>query len=245
MYCINCGAKLNDNDSFCDQCGTAVVRKVSTPLPPSNAVVPPSNAAIPPTNAVGYSHGYDGYSQRVDSDEVKAYLAMQRRWANICLCIVVILPLVIISIYASYTGKMTIPEALGYGVVLSLIMFCFGIYPTIKRKMQKPYVGTVIDMREKIRVVSDEDGGCDRIRITYYIVTRDTYGKKHTHKSTGYEGMYKFLRIGDEIRFLPQFPVPFEKKKTPNDKLTCCVFCQSIVSLDDDICPRCKGPVLR
>lgn len=245
MYCTNCGAKLNDNDSFCDQCGTAVVRKASTPLPPSNAVVPPSNAAIPPTNAVGYSHGYDGYSQRVDSAEVKAYQAKIGRWTNIFLCLMVILPIVIICIYASYTGKMTIPEALGYGAVLSLIMFCFGITPTIKRKMQKSYIGTVIDMREKIRVESDEDGGSDRIITTYYIVTRDTNGKKHTHKSTGYAGIYSFLKVGDEIRYLPQFPIPFEKKKSPGDTHTCCLFCQNIVSLDDDICSYCKAPVLR
>lgn len=228
MYCKNCGAKLHDGDTFCDLCGTAVTKIVSEPKP-SHAVATPSR-------------NFGGYSQRVDSDEMKAYLAMQRRWRNLFLCLVVIAPIVGFCIYALCSQDITISEALMYGPIVSLIMFCFGIYPTIKQKLQKPYIGTVIEKRDKL-ILYDEDDAPDRTK--YYIVTRDTNGKKHTHKSTGYEGIYRYLKIGDEIRFLPQFPAPFEKKKEPNDTHTCCVFCQSIVSLDDDICPRCKAPVLK
>lgn len=227
MYCINCGAKLHDGDSFCDQCGAAVIRNVSAPEPSHMAPAPPRN--------------YGGYSQRVDSDEVKAYLAKMRRWRNLFLCLVVIAPIVGFLIYAHFSYDITTEEALKYGPIVSLIMFCFGIFPTIKQKLQKPYIGTVIEKHEKTTFYDNDDS----TRTTYHIVTRDTNGKKHTHKSTGYGRIYGFLRVGDEIRFLPQFPAPFEKKKEPNDKLTCCVFCQSIVSLDDDTCPCCKAPILK
>ncbi len=228
MYCRNCGTKLNDSDSFCDKCGTAVRRNVSQPEPLHTVAA--------------HSHNSGGYSQRVDSEEIKAYLAMQRRWLNLCLVIMVIAPIVGFCIYALCSSDITIAEAFTYGPIVSLIMFCCGIYPTIKQKMQKSYIGTVIEKREKT-VHWDDD--YDSNRVTYYIVTRDTNGKKHTHKSSGYRGIYNYLRVGDEIRFLPQFPAPFEKKKEPNDTHTCCVFCQNTVSLDADTCPCCKAPVLK
>ena len=125
MYCINCGAKLQENDSFCDKCGTAVRKNVSEPGP-SHTVAEPSRH-------------FDSYSQRVDSVEVKAYLAMQRRWTNLFLCLVVITPIAGFCMYALCSNDITIAEALKYGPIVSLIMFCFGIYPTVKQKMQKPY----------------------------------------------------------------------------------------------------------
>ncbi|WP_407403492.1 hypothetical protein [Sodaliphilus sp.] len=135
-------------------------------------------------------------------------------------------------------------EALTYGPCISLIMFIFGIAPTVKQKMQSSYIGTVIEKREKTKVHYDDDNH-KKVVTTYYIVTRDTRGKKHTHKSTGYGGVYSFLKVGDEVRYLPQFPNPFEKKLVPGDAHACCSFCQHVVTLDKDTCTYCKAPILK
>lgn len=255
MYCINCGAKLQDGDSFCDQCGTAVVREVSEPArtvaaptqavaAPTQAVAAPARTVAAPTQAVAApTRNISAYSQRIDSPEVKAYLAMQRRWVYICLCIVVIAPIVGFLIYANCSDDITVSEALKYGPIVSLIMFCFGISPTVKQKLQKSYIGRVTEMYKKTEVYDDDNSSYTK--TTYYIETIDTRGKKHKHKSTGYAGIFHYLQVGDEVRFMPQFPAQFEKKKEPTDTQTCCIFCQSIVSLDDDTCPRCKAPILK
>lgn len=186
----------------------------------------------------------NGYSLRIDSPEMHNYLAKQRKWRNLFLVLVVVGPIVGFCAYALITGDMEMSEALKYGPCVSLIMFLFGIFPTVKQKLQSYYIGTVIDKKMKTKVHSDDDGH-ETVVTTYYIVTRDVNGKKHTHKSTGYGGVYSFLEVGDEVRFLPQFPNPFEKKLGPGDTHTCCVFCQCEVSLDNDTCPNCKAPVLK
>lgn len=186
----------------------------------------------------------NGYSMIVDSPEMKKYQEKQRRWRNIWLVLVVVAPIVGFCAYAMFTGDMEMGEALKYGPCVSLIMFLFGIYPTVKQKMQSSYIGTIIEMKHKTKVHYDNNDH-EKIVTTYYIVTRDLRGKKHKHKSTDYEGIYSYLKVGDEVRYLPQFPNPFEKKLVPGDTHACCSFCQHMVSLDYDTCPHCKAPILK
>lgn len=186
----------------------------------------------------------NGYSMIVDSPEMTKYMDKQRKWRNIWLVLVVVAPIVGFSAYAMFTGDIEMSEALMYGPCVSLIMFLFGIYPTVKQKMQSSYIGTVIEMTHKTKVHYDSNDH-ESIVTTYYIVTRDSRGKKHKHKSTDYESVYSFLNVGDEVRYLPQFPNPFEKKLTPGDTHTCCSFCQHVVGLDNDTCPYCKAPILK
>lgn len=223
MQCIKCGTQLPIDALFCPKCGSAINSNDS------------SNAIDPLT--------YRGYSQKLESPEMKKYLAMQRRWRNIALAVVVVAPIIGFCIYAHVSNSITMSEALTYGPIVSLIMFIFGIFPTVKQKMQKSYIGTVTDLRYKTKTSTDDDG-ITSTTTTYYIVTRDQHGKKHTHKSTGYGAAYSYLKIGDEIRYLPQFPIPFEKRLSSADTHVCCVFCGSEVSLDTDTCPRCKAPIL-
>lgn len=187
----------------------------------------------------------EGYSLRVNSPEMVRYQEKQKQWSNIWLCIMAVVPIVGFVLYAQFSDEITMGQALAFGPCVSLIMLAFGLYPRVKQKFQKSYIGTVIDMYTKVRVHTDDDGSHARVVTTYYIVTRDTNGKKHTHKSTGYEGLFSLLRIGDEVRFLPQFPSQFEKKLSPGENFTCCVFCQKVVSLDNDTCPNCKAPLLK
>lgn len=224
MYCYKCGSQLPDGTPVCPNC-----QSLLTEAP----VTQRDNSGKTP----------EGYSLKVDSPEMEKYLGKQRKWRNIFLVLVVLGPIVGFLIAAQFSRNMTTEDAVIYGPCVSLIMFCFGIYPTVKQKLQKSYIGAVIDKYSKTKIIDDEN--TTRIRTTYYIVTRDQRGKKHKHKSTGYEGVYDFLEVGDEIRYLPQFENPFEKKLGPTDTHTCCQFCQSVVSLDNDTCPRCKAPILK
>lgn len=171
------------------------------------------------------------------------YLDKQKVWRNIWLVLMVLGPIIGFLIAAQFSSSITTSDAIIYGPCVALIMFCFGIYPAVRGKLKMSYIGAVINKYSKTKLIEDEN--TTRTRTTYYIVTRDQRGKKLKHKSTGYERVYNFLKVGDEIRYLPQFENPFEKKLSPSDTHTCCIICQTVVSPDNDICPHCKAPILK
>lgn len=221
--CTNCGAPLIDGSAFCGNCGHAV-----------------------PTEATGNERTISnqsyriGFSESIDSEPVLKALKKTKRATNITSIILVILPFLCFTAYGAFSDKMDIGKAAVTGIIISLVFALTSFLVTLKKKLTKSFEGTVIEKKKSIRVGDSETrGGKSRTKCTVRIHSDD--GKKHKKEVS--LTVYNYLIEGERVRFLPQFPQPFEKYDKNGETL--CMFCSRKVDLSEDSCPFCHNPLIK
>lgn len=232
MYCPKCGAQLPDDAAFCSKCGAAI----SVPSQPAPAATPAPAPAPAPSPAAGVGVGF---SKLVDSPEVVRILTKQEKMNNTIAIIFSFVPLVVCMIVGIVSEKQKFAEMLGLGAVLTIVFFLLSMVSKLKKKRAKPYTGTVVgkDTRTYRRK--------EQIRREYITVIRDDSGKDHKEVENSFHRSYDYLRIGERVRFLPQFPYPYEKEDKTLDGEMICLFCSRKTSIYEDRCKHCKNPVIK
>lgn len=54
-----------------------------------------------------------------------------------------------------------------------------------------------------------------------------------------------YLNEGDRLRYLPQFPLPFEKYDKSRDAEIPCLFCGRMNPVKNDNCTFCHNPMIK
>ena len=54
-----------------------------------------------------------------------------------------------------------------------------------------------------------------------------------------------YLNEGDRLRYLPQFPLPFEKYDKSRDEEIPCLFCGRMNPVKNDNCTFCHNPMIK
>ena len=231
MNCPYCGARLNSGAKFCEECGGRVESS-----PPAQPEVVSEYRAGDAVRLV------PGYSRRVDSERMRAALKKQRRTTRIAAACLVAAPLIIMPIYGAVSSSMEIWSAILYGVIVSIIVALVTLYMSLKRMLSKPFEGTVVDKKHSRRYGraarrSPGSRNIWRIRI-------DCDDGKHRKKDVS-ATVYNYLQVGDRVRYLPQFPQPFEKYDKSRDAEIPCMFCGIMNSVENDSCTGCHNPLLK
>ena len=230
MICPNCGSSTRDGSRFCEECGARLE----------------AEAAFQSDAFYGYEAGQmgpaPGYSRRIDSDSVQAALKKNRRVTRLLGVVAVIVPLIGFGIYGKVSDAMELWEALLTGVVISVIMAVTMIIVFLKNKFSKSFEGTLTG-KKHTRHVRRSNDGYRQSRHDYILYITDADGKRHKKKTTS--TIYNYLNEGDRLRYLPQFPLPFEKYDKSRDAEIPCLFCGTMNPVRNDNCSVCHNPMIK
>lgn len=179
-----------------------------------------------------------GFSNRTDSPEVLAALRKIKKSGRLWVFFSSILPFVIAIGVGAFSDKVEMEEALPAGLGISAIFLIVNIINSIKMKVAKPWEGTVID-KETVR---GRRGNEKEMRVLY---VRTKEGKRRKIEDSMMGSAYDYFEIGDEVRFVPGFPFPYEKKDKSNDDYVICMFCSRKADISEDRCPHCHKPLIK
>ena len=231
MFCPQCGASLKDGSRFCENCGARLSAAPAQQTTRNEYVFEDAGASLAP-----------GYSRMIDSPKVRQALEKQRGAAKKYGAVLCVLPLLGFLIYSFISQKMSTSEGLLYGVIVSAIFAVTMLISSAKQKKAKPFEGNVADKRHERRVSHDADG--DRTTHDSYFVWVDgTDGKRHKKEVT--PTMFNYLQVGDRVRYLPEFPQPFEKYDKSRDAEIPCMICGHMNAVANDTCRFCKNPLIK
>ena len=231
MYCSNCGAALKDGAKFCESCGERIVT--------SGTAAARAEACY--DDYGGWPRIAPGYSRRIDDGDVLSALKKQKHAGRIGFVIIVPLPLIGFLIYGAVSDSMEIGQAFVYGLIVAAVFALTALISGLKKRVEKPFEGTVTRMKHNVRM-SDADGS-GRSRDQYLMWFECADGKRRK-KEVSYS-VFHYLREGDRVRYLPQFPQPFEKYDKSRDSDVMCMFCGRLQSIEQNVCSFCHNPIIK
>lgn len=222
MYCSNCGVRLPDDAVFCSECGTKV--KMNGP------------SAV---NAPAYGAGrLSDYSDMVGSPEVRAAQEKLRKSHRVWTAVLTLLPVAIAFFVGTFSDDVGLKDALAGGAVIGAIMLVCNLFSSVRTNRGKPWKGVVVD-KETVNVSRKND----RTKRIIYVRTDD--GRKKKIEDSAMGPAYSYFAIGDEVRFVPGFPFPYEKRDKSKDDKVVCMFCSRLVDISKDTCPCCRKPLIK
>ena len=230
INCKNCGAQIEENVKFCPECGASVI-----PEAPLEAPVYETPAAAPDLGAAGYS-------RLVDSEEVQKALKKNKRIGNIAVFVFVLLPLIGFLIYGAVSDQMEFGKAAVYGLIVSAIFAFVALIVAIRRRLDQPFEGVVTDKKKTVSF-SDTSNSGTKTRKKYVVRFECDNGKRR--KKSVSIPVYEYLQVGDRVRYLPQFPQPFEKYDKRPDGNVMCMFCGRRSPLSETQCPYCHNLLIK
>jgi hypothetical protein len=226
MFCTNCGTQLSGNSRFCPACGSEINQ-----APPSM----PQPA------------GLRGFSPRISDPAFAIYVKSSNRWAAIFSMILAVAAVIGFYIYGEVGSEMDNPGSLYIGFGIGGMFLLIALFQILGRKRSKTWDGTVENKKIK-KKTERHTYGDDDVRyedyLEYSVIIRSDQGKRHTIRSRNSDTLYNYYQIGDRIRHHAGLN-SYEKYDKTGDKFIPCNACGTLCDINDDICFRCKCPLLK
>ncbi len=190
-----------------------------------------------------------GYSKRINDPAFALYLKNTKRWASIFSLILALGAIIGFYIYGETSSEMDNPQALFIGLGIGGMFILIAIYSIIGRKRSKTWDGVVVykTIVEKNRRQSTGSGDNDyyiKYYTEYKVIIRDERGKNHDITAEDDDTLYNYYQIGDKVRHHAGLN-SYEKYDKTKDSIIFCNACATLCDIEDDICPRCKCPLLK
>lgn len=229
MYCTHCRTVLPENALFCTGCGAQIDTAQG--------------------NRPAAGGGLVGYSGRIHDPAFARYLKNTNRWSAIFSVILAIAAIIGFYIYGETSREMENPQSLFIGIGIGGMFLLVALYTIIARKRSKTWDGVVVDktVKQKNRRKSTWGGNNDYY-IHYYteyaVLVRD--GREKTHRLTAEDDdtVFNYYQIGDRVRHHAGLN-SYEKYDKLRDNIIFCNACATLCDINDDVCYRCKCPLLK
>jgi hypothetical protein len=138
------------------------------------------------------------------------------------------------------------PEALYIGLGIGGMFLAIALLQVLGRKTSKTWDGTVINKKisSRRRKKRTGDGGYYWMNYTEYVVfIKDDRGKGHEIVVEDDNTLYNYYQIGDRVRHHGGLN-SYEKYDKTGDRIIFCNACASLCDINDEVCFRCKCPLL-
>lgn len=190
-----------------------------------------------------------GYSERIKDPAFARYLKNTNRWSSIFSLVLALAAIVGFYIYGETSSEMDNPQALFIGLGIASMFILIAVYSIIARKRSKTWDGIVVDksIKEKNRQQSTGSGDKDyytKYYTEYTVSIRDDRGKTHHIAAEDDDTQYNYYQIGDKLRHHAGLN-SYEKYDKSEDRIIFCNACATLCDIEEDICPRCKCPLLK
>jgi len=221
MYCKHCGAALPENIRFCSGCGAQI------------AQVPDSHHHE--------GGGHVGYSDNIHDPAFARFIKSNIRWSVVFLSVLAV---------AAVVGFFIFGEEIGLGIgAMFLLSALFTIITA--RKGSKTWDGVVVDKTaERKRETRRQSTGSGKFQqydtsyTEYSVLIKDERGKIHSITVRNDDTRYNYFQVGDRVRHHGGLN-SYEKYDKSRDSIIFCNACTKLCDINDDICSRCKCPLLK
>ncbi|MDF3004186.1 MAG: uncharacterized protein K0S22_658 [Oscillospiraceae bacterium] len=227
MYCKHCGTILSDNVRFCTGCG--------------------AQTGSAPNTRPAAERGRIGYSQRIHDPAFARYLKNTNRWSAIFSMILAVAAVIGFYIYGETSREMGNPHALFTGLGIGGMFLLIALYTIIARKRSNTWDGVVVNKTIKQKSRRHDTGNNDST-INYYteyaVIVRDERDKTHPMTAEDDRTVFDYFQVGDRVRHHAGLN-SYEKYDKSRDSIIFCNACATLCQINDDVCFRCKCPLLK
>jgi len=185
-----------------------------------------------------------GYSSKIDDPAFDKYRSDSKRWSYMFSFILFIAAVVGFPIYGNISGEMDMPNSLYYGLGIGSMFIAIAFFQSLSRDRDTTWDGVVVDKKTFKRQHVDKDNDTSTTVTVYeYKVKRDN-GKTYTHRTNNNDTVYNYYDIGDRVRHHKGLGV-YEKYDKTKDAFLFCTACSTINDISNEVCFRCKCPLLK
>lgn len=190
-----------------------------------------------------------GYSDKINDPAFAQYVKNNNRWSAIFSMILAVAAIVGFFIYGEISAEMENPQALYIGLGIGGMFLLIALFQIIGRKRSKTWDGVVADktIKKKNRRQSNGNGDNDYY-IHYYteyaVIVREDNGKTHRMTAEDDDTVFNYYQVGDRVRHHAGLN-SHEKYDKSKDGIIFCSACGTLCDIKDDICFRCKCPLLK
>ncbi len=222
MYCQHCGAAI-ENARFCPSCGGKQNSQEQTESFNTNRLV--------------------GYSDKINDPRIAAVMKKMNSSGIVftfILAVVVVIGFTVAG--AAEAGGFELPSAFFMGVGIGGLIIVIAFFQKLRTKNDKTWNGVIIDKQVKQPSYSERRQGYYQTKYTVHI--RLENGKTKTMQYT--EDLFNYYQIGDHVRHHAGTASHIlEKYDKSNDTVIYCIACTSKNDIKNDLCHRCKSPLLK
>ncbi len=150
-------------------------------------------------------------------------------------------------IYGETSREMEKLQAMFIGFIIGGMFLLIALCSIIARKRSKTWDGVVVDKTIKEKTRSYEPGKNDS-SIYYYteyvVIVQDERGKKYRMTAEDDTTVFDYFQVGDRVRHHAGLN-SYEKYDKSRDSIIFCNACATLCQINDDVCFRCKCPLLK
>ncbi|PKM85260.1 MAG: hypothetical protein CVU86_03085 [Firmicutes bacterium HGW-Firmicutes-11] len=186
------------------------------------------------------------YSSKILDPAFSKYVKDSNRWSMWFASFLAIVALSGFYIYGETSSEMDNPESAGIGAIIACMFLLIGRSSTRKRRRNKTWDGYVTDKKIKKKSKNIGSGSDEHwINVLVYTVTIESEDGRLVHLTADDDStVYDYYEIGDRVRHHKGLN-SFEKYDKSNDTIIFCNACASKNDIKDDLCFRCKCPLLK
>ena len=240
MFCVNCGEFLQENTKFCTKCGAQTGGNSQRgPVNPINAN--PQFHQAPRGSLIGFS-------PRIQDPAYARYLKNSNRWAGI-FSVILAAAAIIGFFIAGQTGagNMKNPQALFIGMAIGGMFLLIAFFQVMRKKKDRTWDGQVVDKKiehKRRNRETSEDSFVTENYTLFTVLIRENNGKLHPLAVENDSRYFDYFNVGDVVRHHAGFTV-YEKQDKSRDATIFCIACGTKNDIQQDVCHRCKCPLLK
>ena len=186
------------------------------------------------------------YSERINDTAFQRYLQKTNRWAWIFTIILCAVAIVGFFIAGENSKEMDNPQSLFIGLGIAALIFVINLFRYFGVKNSTTWDGVVFKKTaQKKRESVDHDSNATRTYIEYVVhIKRDSDGKKFKLAAKNNPSVFNYYREGDKVRHHAGLNT-YEKFDKSDDTYIFCNACHTKNDIENDVCKRCKCPLLK
>ena len=180
-----------------------------------------------------------GFSSKISDPAFARYMKHANLWSFIFALVLAAVAVIGFTVAGEVDEEMQNPESLLIGVVIGSMFVGIALLQIVGRKQSKTWDGVVVD--KEINCKRHKNG---RAYTEYVIVVEDEYGEKYCSITRDDDTRYNYFQIGDRVRHHGGLN-SYEKYDKSKDSVIFCNACGDIWDIEEEVCPRCKCPLLK